>query len=98
MMCFAQRWCAALLLAVSAACVGCDQSSADATPKPAPTPTEPPAPQARPTEPPAKPLVEVTPRAAKSVREVIESQRISGTWALRLEASWPKGICSPQHK
>jgi len=40
----------------------------------------------------------VTPRAAKRVREIVASAAIKGDWALRLQASWPKGICCPQHK
>jgi Fe-S cluster assembly iron-binding protein IscA len=88
--------CAALALVVGLTCLGCDERSTEATPKQIPARTEQPPPSK--PEGPAKPFVEVTPRAAKRVKEIVESQGITETWALRLQASWPKGVCSPQHK
>lgn len=96
-MCVARSSYAALVLSVSAVCLGCNESPTEVAPKQPPTQVEQQPPKAEP-EVPSKPLVAVTPRAAKSIREVVESLDRTGTCALRLEAFWPNGICCPQHK
>lgn len=96
-MCVARRACATMVLAFAVACVSCDQGSPDVAPKQASKNTEQRSPTTKADAAP-KPLVEVTSRAAKSVREVVEAQAMPNTWALRLETYWPKGICSPQHR
>jgi Fe-S cluster assembly iron-binding protein IscA len=85
------------LLAVVATCVGCDQHPAEGTSKQSPRDREEPPPEVK-RENPTKPFVELTPRAARKVKEIVESHGVTGTWALRLEASWQKGVCCPQHR
>ena len=102
--------CAATLLALGVACQGCKESPLESAPvgvsaraeKPPPR-TETPAPTpplvelTTETPAPTPPLVELTPAALAKVKEIVASAEIAEPWALRLEASWPKAVCSPQH-
>jgi Fe-S cluster assembly iron-binding protein IscA len=61
----------------------------------APQAKEPPdQPEAQESTPPA---VSLTPRALGRIKEIVTSTEIGDGWSLRLQASWPKGVCSPQH-
>jgi Fe-S cluster assembly iron-binding protein IscA len=50
------------------------------------------------TPPPARPPVTLTPAARARIKEIVAKHKVPEPWTLRLEASWPEGICSPQHK
>jgi len=87
---------AGFLIVLGAVSLGCYPETSPQTSGSAPQPS-----QARPErdqQPPERPLVEVTARAAETVTRIVKEQGIEGSWYFRVEASWPKGICSPQHR
>jgi Fe-S cluster assembly iron-binding protein IscA len=93
----ARMSCAALLASLVVACQGCEGPSyvdapaqASARNEGSPPRTETPAP--------SRPLVELTPAALARVKAIVASAGLIESWALRLEASWPEGVCGPQHQ
>ena len=84
----------ATLVALGVACQGCNESSHESAPVEAFVRTEEPPPQKE-TPVLTPPVVEFTAPAMAKVKEVVASAGISEAWALRLEASWPKRVCSP---
>jgi iron-sulfur cluster assembly protein len=91
-------WCAAFLAALGVACQGCKESSHENVPVRASVRTEEPPPGTETTRVPTLPVAELTPSALAKIKDVVASAGLVGAWSLRLEASWPKGVCSPQHK
>jgi Fe-S cluster assembly iron-binding protein IscA len=92
----ARMSCAVTLAIFSMACQGCKENSHESAPARVTARTEKPPPETE-TEVLTPPVVELTPAALAKVKEVVASAGISEPWALRLEASWPKAVCSPQH-
>ena len=45
-----------------------------------------------------RPPVELAPPALAKIKEIVASSGITVAWALRLDASWSKDVCGPQHK
>ena len=86
---------AAILATLVAAGPGCDETPEVGTPAQASTRSEGPPPGIE-TPAPDRPLVVLTPAALAKVKAAAEG--LPGPWALRLEAYWPEGICSPQHR
>ena len=102
--------CAAILAALGVACQGCIETSREGAPvrasvgtsrEGAPVQasvrTEDPPPGTE-TRAPARPVAEFTPAATAKVEAIMASAGFNESRLLRLEASWPKGVCGPQHK
>jgi Fe-S cluster assembly iron-binding protein IscA len=92
----ARMSCAATLVALGMACQGCKESPHESVPAQVSARTEKP-PHKTETPVLTPPLVGLTPPALAKVKEVVASAGITEPWALRLEASWPVAVCSPQH-
>jgi Fe-S cluster assembly iron-binding protein IscA len=84
-------------VALGVTCQGFIESSLGGEPVPSPARGDDPPPKKE-TPAPARPPVTLTPAALARIKEIVAEARLPEPWALRLEASWPERICSPQHK